>query len=77
MKGAKMEKDFLSTLKDHIVRLHRYCESDGNIIWLHQAFGAVQFACMARPDLEEEIGELWDDWKPLFELSIYGIALNI
>lgn len=40
-------------------------------IYKHQAFGALQFAIEAQPQLESALVQMWDTvWKPLFEYPI-------
>lgn len=43
-------------------------------VFMHQAFGAVQYYLFVWPDEEDEASALWDIYKPQFEELIYGGA---
>lgn len=55
----------------------KYCLSkasvDSPLIFMHQAFGAVQNYVLTWPEKEEEVSALWDVYKPQFEELIYGV----
>lgn len=46
-------------------------------IWIHQAFGAVQFYIVEHPEEYEKVAEMWDKIKPHFERNIWGINLSL
>ena len=46
-------------------------------IWIHQAFGAVQFYIVEHPEECEEVAAMWNKFKPHFERNIWGINLSL
>lgn len=54
----------------------KYCLSQAKranpLVFMHQAFGALQYYLFVWPDEEEEVSALWDIYKPQFEEAIYG-----
>lgn len=46
-------------------------------IWIHQAFGAVQFYIAEHPEEYEEAAAMWNKTKPHFERKIWGINLSL
>lgn len=46
-------------------------------IWLHQAFGALQYHITLFPEDFEVLEKEWNEkWKPFFEREIYGNAFR-
>jgi hypothetical protein len=56
----------------------KYCLSQAKranpLVFMHQAFGGVQYYLFVWQDEQEEVEELWDKYKPQFEELIYGDA---
>ena len=46
-------------------------------IWMHQAFGAVQFYIEEHPEEYEAVAKMWDTLRPHFETHIWGINMNL
>ena len=46
-------------------------------IWIHQAFGAVQFYIIEHPEEYEAVEAMWRSIKLQFERNIWGINLNL
>ena len=46
-------------------------------IWIHQAFGAIQYYIIENPDDYEEVSQMWENIKPHFERNIWGINLSL
>ena len=46
-------------------------------IWMHQAFGAVQYHINLFPEQYEAIAEMWNGLKPHFESHIWGTKLSL
>ena len=46
-------------------------------IWIHQAFGAIQFYIIEHPDSYEAVSKFWNSVKPHFERNIWGINLSL
>ena len=54
---------------------HMDINPSGRNIYFDHAFGALELACMALDnwDEESELIDLWnDEWKPKFEAKVYG-----
>lgn len=56
----------------------KYCLSQAKranpLVFMHQAFGAVQYYLFVWADEEEEVSAMWDVYKPQFEELIYGVT---
>lgn len=56
----------------------KYCLSQAKranpLVFMHQAFGAVQYYLFVWEDEQEEVEVLWDVYKPQFEELIYGVS---
>lgn len=56
----------------------KYCLSQAKraspLVFMHQAFGALQYYLFVWADEEEEVSALWDVYKPQFEELIYGVT---
>lgn len=46
-------------------------------IWIHQAFGAIQFYIIEHPEEQEAVAKMWESIKPQFERNIWGINLSL
>ena len=47
-------------------------------VWLHQAFGAVQYHITIRPEDEAEVVCRWNERdKPIFEKLVYGVPITL
>lgn len=46
--------------------------SPGDRIFFDQAFGAVQYYCIAHPEDQEEVDKLWEEYRQDFNKLIYG-----
>lgn len=46
-------------------------------IWMHQAFGAVQFYISEHPEEYEEAADMWPKLKPHFEHKIWGVSFEL
>ena len=70
----------MDKLKQHIDWLLAQCQKDGKELWIHQAFGAVQFYAMIVEDREvyNEMEFIWNNvYKPAFERCIWGQKLSL
>ena len=62
-------------------RTYKYCKNgttrDARIVFLHQAFGAVQFACEIDPKHDEFYTQFWMDeengWRKKFEDLVWEV----
>ena len=72
-----MELMWQEKLRQQLSYCLNWCERTGNEACMHQAFGAVQFAVFEHPENEEEIREMWNEFKPHFERKIWGMGLTI
>ena len=46
-------------------------------IWMHQAFGAVQFYISEHPEEYDEVADMWSKLKPHFEHKIWGVSFEL
>ena len=46
-------------------------------IWIHQAFGAIQFYVLEHPEEYEEVADMWSRLKPRFEHEIWGVSFEL
>lgn len=69
----------MEKLHHFVMSCLRLCaKSDNNKeIWIHQAFGAVQFYINEHPEEYEEVAAMWNNIKPHFERNIWGINLSL
>lgn len=69
----------MDKLKQHIEWLLRQCEKDGKELWMHQAFGAVQFyATISELRDFDALEHMWNNiYKPAFERCIWGQKLSL
>ena len=63
----------------HIMYCLRACvkAEHNKEIWLHQAFGAVQYHINLFPGDFELVEAKWNELKPHFERHIYGISFDL
>lgn len=56
----------------------KYCLSQAKranpMVFMHQAFGALQYYLFVWADEQEEVEALWFIYKPQFEELIYGVT---
>lgn len=67
-------------LRQHIKWCLERCRQDGKALWMHQAFGAVQFYGTVCQDSEEHarIEKMWNShYKIEFEEILYGQSLSV
>ena len=66
-------------LKTHMDYCLSQCERDHKELWLHQAFGAVQYVCLlCDPKDFEKVCQIWNEqYKPSFEIAIWGSSLTL
>ena len=51
--------------------------SERKDLWLHQAFGALQYHLRLFPEHQAELEKWWnEEVKPDFEIAIYGCSLT-
>lgn len=70
----------MDKLKQHIEWLLAQCRKDSKELWMHQAFGAVQFYAMIIESREayEELEAMWNNiYKPAFESCIWGQKMSL
>ena len=69
----------MEKLQQFIMSCLRLCAQKQNNkeIWIHQAFGAVQFYIIEHPEEYEAVAAMWSSIKPQFERNIWGINLNL
>lgn len=69
----------MEKLKEHIEWCLRWCQRDNKELWLHQAFGAVQFYICYVGDKGNfaEIEKMWNEYKARFEVCLYGQRLSL
>ena len=68
----------MEKLHHFVMSCLRLCaKSDNKEIWMHQAFGAVQFYIIEHPEEYEEVAAMWNNVKTLFERNIWGINLSL
>lgn len=68
-------------LNAFVERVYHYCEiaktRDARIVYLHQAFGAVQFACEIDTENDELYTKYWMDeengWRKKFEDLVWEV----
>ena len=64
----------LRTFFEYCMKLMQWSEPENDRkVFLHQAFGAAQFAYDNANSLQEkeDILKLWSDWKEVFEIEVY------
>ena len=69
-----MELDWFDKLKQHLNYCLGWCKRTGNEACIHQAFGAAQYAIFEHPEAEDAIRDMWDELKPHFERTIWGLG---
>ena len=69
----------MEKLESFVVSCLRDCANatDRKEIWLHQAFGAVQFYILEHPEEYEKVALMWEKIKPFFERKIWGIDFEL
>ncbi len=69
----------MDKLRQHLMWCLQRCAKDHKELWLHQAFGAVQFYAMTLDNHDfTELETLWNvEFKPHFERHIWGQSLSI
>ena len=67
----KLERFVMSCLRDCANATSR------KEIWMHQAFGAVQYHILLLPEDYEMVEELWNKYKPQFERKVYGVSFEL
>lgn len=69
--------DWREKLKQHLNYCLNWCKRTNQEICMHQAFGAVQFAIFEHPEADGTISKMWDEFKPQFEMAIWGMSLSL
>ena len=66
-------------LREFVMSCLRDCANATNRkeIWMHQAFGAVQFYISEHPEEYEEVADMWPELKPHFERKIRGTNFEL
>ena len=72
-----MELNWQEKLKQQLAYCLNWCRRTNQEVCMHQAFGAVQFAIFEHPETEDAIKDLWDEFKPQFEVAIWGLSLSL
>ena len=69
----------MEKLNEWILYCLRACERAENnkLIWMHQAFGAVQYHITLVPEDYEKVEELWNKYRPQFERKVYGVSFEL
>ena len=69
----------MEKLKNFVISCLRDCAKATNNkeIWMHQAFGAVQFYIIENPDDYAEVAQMWGEMKPQFERKVYGVSFEL
>lgn len=69
----------MEELNVFVMRALRACSktTHNKELWMHQAFGAIQYHVTVFPEDYEEVSAYWAKMKPLFEREIYGIVLRV
>jgi hypothetical protein len=69
----------MEKLNEWIMYCLRACERAENnkLIWMHQAFGAVQYHITLVPEDYERVEKLWNKYKPQFERKVYGVSFEL
>lgn len=69
----------MEKLKNFVMSCLRNCARDMDYkeIWIHQAFGAVQFYIIENPDEYAEVVQMWEEMKPYFERQIWGVSFEL
>lgn len=64
----------METLEEFV----KYCLSQANRaypqLFVHQAYGAVQYYLFVCPDDEDKVYAMWDAYHPQFQKLIYGVT---
>ena len=69
----------MEKLKSFVMSCLRDCTKATNNkeIWMHQAFGAVQFYIIENPDDYAEVAQMWEEMKPHFERQIWHLTFTL
>lgn len=69
----------MEKLNEWMLYCLRACERAENnkLIWMHQAFGAVQYHIALIPEDYERVEELWNKYKPQFERKVYSVSFEL
>ena len=69
----------MEKLKSFVMSCLHDCANaiDRKEIWMHQAFGAVQFYIFEHPEEYEKVAVMWSELKPHFEHIIWGVSFEL
>lgn len=62
----------MGTLEEYLKYCLHMAMRDNPQVFMHQAFGGVQYYLFVWPDEQEEVEALWATYKKQFEELIYG-----
>ena len=67
----------MEKLQQFVMSCLRDCAKNPKELWIHQAFGAIQYYILENPDDYEAVSQMWENIKPHFERNIWGVNLSL